>query len=158
MKIWKIAIWLCVIPMLSMVGTSVIYTIDWWANASGNVSVPNQDFVQTAVIKQVDLNKWYCLNNSVAVESDVNDLGDVEPLLYYNNASNKDLTFYLNSSASIGLNDVCEVFIMPSEGQTAKLTPDILQNFGKPANETEYYLCVKYLKQEGRCKTTVVVS
>lgn len=158
MKIWKVALWLCVIPMLSLVGTSWVFTLDFWANASGNATVPNQEFIQTAVINQVNLNKWYCINNSVAVESDVNDLGDVEPLVYYNNASNKDLTFYLNSSASIGLNDVCEVFIMPSEGITAKLTPDILQNFGRPTNATEYYLCIKYLKQEGRCKTTVMVS
>lgn len=158
MQIWKIGICLMVLPMLSMVGTSWVFSFDWWANASGNATVPNQEFIQTAVINTVNLNKWYCINNSVAVESDVNDLGDVQPIVYYNNASNHDLTFYLNSSASIGLNDVCEVFIMPSEGQTAKLTPDILQNYGQPANATEYYLCVKYLKQEGRCKTTVVVS
>jgi hypothetical protein len=158
MKIWKVALWLCVIPMLSMVGTSWVFSLDFWANASGNATVPNQDFVQTAVINQVNLGSYYCINDSVAIETaDLNSIS-AEPLVYYNNASNKDLTFYLNSSASIGLNDVCEVFIKPSEGLTAKLTPDILQNYGRPANETEYYLCIKYLKQEGRCKTTIEVS
>jgi hypothetical protein len=159
MKIWKIAICLMVLPMISLVGISGnIFSIDWLGEVGGNASVPYQELIQTAVIKQVNIGSYYCINNSVAIETtDLNSIS-AEPLVYYNNASNKDLTFYLNNSASIGLNDVCMVVIVPSEGNMVELTPNIEKSFGKPANETEYYLCIKYLKQEGRCKTTIEVS
>ena len=82
MKVWKIALWLCVIPMLSMVGTSWVFSLDFWANASGNATVPNQDFVQTAVINQVNLGSYYCINDSVAIETaDLNSIS-AEPLVY----------------------------------------------------------------------------
>jgi hypothetical protein len=161
MKMWKIAICLVVLPMISLVGISGnIFSIDWLGEVGGNASVPYQELIQTAVIKQVNIGSYYCINNSVAIETtDLNSIS-AKPLFYYNNASNKDLTFKLNSSASIGvgLNDVCTVFVMSSEGNLFELTNGAQQSDERPANETEYYLCIKYLKQEGRCKTTIEVS
>ncbi len=159
MQIWKIAVCLMVIPMISMIGNAWVFSFDWWSNASGNATIPGQDFVQSIAVNSVDLTKYYFTNDSIAIaKSDINDIADVQPLVYYNNASNMDLTFYLNSTGSIGLNDVCEVYIKPLTGLTAKLTPDILQNYGRPINNTAYFLAIKYLKQQGECKFKVVTS
>jgi len=158
MKLWKVAIALMVLPMISMVGTSWTFSLDFWANSSGNVTIPNQPLTQTFAVATVDLNLYYFVNNTVAVgKNSVDDIADIQPLVYYNNASGKDARFYLNSTGNEGLNSVCQVYIKPSSGLTQMLTPDIVQNFGQPANNTAYFIAIKYLQQNGRCKFNLVV-
>lgn len=150
------AVWLIAISAIVTIGTGFEWTFNFWANSTGNATIPNQPFVQALTIKQVNLANYYFVNNSIAVErDDLDDIADLQPLLYYNNASNKDMVFFLNNTGSRGLNEVCEVYIKPSEGLKQRLTPDISQNFGRPSNATAYFMAVKYLRQEGECYFTL---
>jgi len=147
---------------ITLCNTSIYKIFNW--NISTTLAEPvetiisNQQDIQTFSVDLVDLNKYYFVNNSNYVERDaLTETTNIQPLFYYNNISGKNVRVYLNGTGAEGLGTICRVFIKPDSDEPVELTPDVWHDFVKPTNNTAYYLAIKYVNQQGKCRYNLEV-